>query len=122
MKIEWSANEFTEKKLLYLKILKEEEMKNRKKYDEVFKAKVALEAVKGEMTIAEIASKYEVHPNLIMSWRRHLLENAAELFSRKKDPQIAEQKELIDHLYKKIGEQDIDLEFLKKKYAQMKSL
>ena len=57
-----------------------------------------------------------------MSWRRHLLENAAELFLRKKDPQIAEQKELIDHLYKKIGEQDIDLEFLKKKYAQMKSL
>ena len=68
-------------KVVLLKILKEEEMKNRKKYDEVFKAKVALEAVKGEMTIAEIASKYEVHPNLIMSWRRHLLENAAELFS-----------------------------------------
>ena len=108
--------------MVLLKILKEEEMKNRKKYDEVFKAKVALEAVKGEMTIAEIASKYEVHPNLIMSWRRHLLENAAELFSRKKDPQIAEQKELIDHLYKKIGEQDIDLEFLKKKYAQMTTL
>ena len=108
--------------MVLLKILKEEEMKNRKKYDEVFKAKVALEAVKGEMTIAEIASKYEVHPNLIMSWRRHLLENAAELFSRKKDPQIAEQKELIDHLYKKIGEQDIDLEFFFYFYAQMKAL
>ena len=94
-------------------------MRSRKKYDEVFKARVALEAVKGEMTIAEIASKYEVHPNLIQNWRRQLLENATELFSRKKDPKIAEQNELIDRLYKKIGEQDIDLEFLKKKYAQM---
>ena len=62
-------------------------MKDQKKYD-VFKAKVALEAVKGELTIAEIASKYkkyEVRPNLIMSWRRHLLENAVELFTRKRD-------------------------------------
>ena len=101
---------------------KEAMMRSRKKYDDAFKARVALEAVKGELTIAEIASKYEVHPNLIQNWRRHLLENATELFSRKKDPKIAEQKELIDHLYKKIGEQDIDLEFLKKKYAQMKSL
>ena len=60
-------------------------MRSRKKYDDAFKARVALEAVKGELTIAGIASKYEVHPNRIRNWRRHLLENATELFSMKRE-------------------------------------
>ena len=63
-------------------------MRPRQVYDEQFKAKVALEAIKGEKTIAEIASQYKVHPNQILGWKKHLLESVAGLFSRKKDPQI----------------------------------
>jgi len=96
-------------------------MKKRKMYDDQFKAKVALEAVKGEKTIAEIAGLYEVHANQILCWKKHLLENVSGLFSRKKDPKLGEMENEMDELYKKIGKQDIELEFLKKKYAQMLS-
>lgn len=50
-----------------------------------------------------------------MKWKKQLLENVGGVFSRKQEPEVEEMKELIDKLYKKIGEQDIELEFLKKK-------
>jgi len=93
-------------------------MKRRRRYDDSFKARVALEAIKGEKTISEIASQYEVHPNQIVQWKKRLLENVAEVFSRKKDPEFEEQKKLIEELSRKIGQQDIKLELLKKKYKQ----
>ena len=97
-------------------------MKKRKVYDDNYKARVALEAIKGEKTISEIASQYEVHPNQITKWKKQLLENVSSLFSRKKDPEIEELKNLNEELYKKIGKQNIELEFLKKKYKQLQSL
>jgi len=97
-------------------------MKRRRTYDDSFKARVALEAIKGEKTISEIASQHEVHPNQIVQWKKRLLENVADVFSRKKDPELEEQKKLIEELYRKIGRQDIELEFLKKKYSQLKNL
>jgi len=100
---------------------KEDQLRPRQVYDEQFKAKVALEAIKGEKTIAEIASQYKVHPNQILGWKKHLLESVAGLFSRKKRPTNRELENLVEDLYKKIGKQDIELEFLKKKYAQMLS-
>ena len=89
-------------------------MVNRRKFDDEFKARVALEAIKGELTLAELSSKFQVHPTMITRWKREMLENAPSLFSRKKDPEIKELKDLNDELFKKIGKQDIELEFLKK--------
>ena len=93
-------------------------MRKRKTYDDNFKARVALEAIRGEKTISELASFYEVHPNQIRQWKQHFLENAGSIFSRKKDPKLKEQEHLIEALYKKLGQKDIELEFLKKKYKQ----
>jgi len=97
-------------------------LKKRKTYDDNFKARVALEAIKGERTISEIAGQFEVHPNQIITWKKQLLENVSSLFSKKKDPEIEELKKLLEELYKKIGKQNIELEFLKKKYKQLQSL
>lgn len=97
-------------------------MKKRKAYDNQFKARVALEVIKGERTISEIASQFEVHPNQITKWKKQLLENVSGVFSRKKDPEIDELRKLNEELYKKIGKQNIELEFLKKKYKQIQNL
>jgi len=61
----------------------------RKSYNSKFKAKVALEAIKGEFSIAELASKYEVHPNQISNWKKHFLKNMDAVFlsSRQKSKQ-----------------------------------
>ena len=94
-------------------------MSKRRKHDDSFKARVALEALKGELTISELASKYETHPNQIRQWRKQLLDNASEIFSRKRDPRIDELEQVKDELYKKIGKQDVEIDFLKKTLKRM---
>ena len=101
---------------------KEVQLRKRKTYDDNFKARVALEAIKGERTISEIAGQFEVHPNQIIKWKKQLLENVSSLFSKKKDPEIEELRKLVEELYKKIGQQNIELEFLKKKYKQIQNM
>ena len=87
----------------------------RRSHDAVFKAKVALEAVKEEKTMAQIASDYEVHTNLVGQWRKHLLQELPGLFSdlRKKSDQ--EEEVLRDELYRQIGQLKVEVEWLKKK-------
>ena len=84
----------------------------RRRYDASFKAKVALEAIKGERTIAEIASESGVHPNQIAKWKKQLLEEAPEIFSqgRKKDKRKTE--DLESELYQQIGKLKVELDWL----------
>ena len=89
-------------------------MAQRKKHDPNFKAKVALEAVKGNQTLAELASQHGVHPNQITKWKRHLLDELPELF-KNKDKKNKNSKELQDTLYQGIGQLKVELDWLKKK-------
>jgi transposase len=88
---------------------------HRKRYDNTFKAKVVLESLKNEKTIAELASDYGVHPNQITQWRKQALEDLPTLFSSnqaKKDKAYEEEKE---ELLKQIGQLKVEVEWLKKK-------
>nr|WP_321295765.1 transposase [uncultured Sphaerochaeta sp.] len=93
----------------------------RKRFDEEFKAKIALEAVKEEMTLAELAEKYEVHPNQISAWKKQLIENSSALFVRKnkKDEEYNRLKKEKEELFRQLGESNYEKEFLKKKYKQL---
>jgi len=76
---------------------------------------VALEAYKGEKTLAEIGAKYGVHPNMVTRWKKELLENGVSIFDSKRDHKEADTQEKIDDLYKNIGELTMERDWLKKK-------
>lgn len=86
----------------------------KKKYPREFKARVAMEALKEEKTIAQISSEYEVHSNLITQWKKRLKENASSIFVRKNE-QKPDDKQLIERLYKQIGKSQIEIDWFKKK-------
>ena len=91
----------------------------RKHYDPSFKGKIALELLKGLRTVNEIASDYEVHPTMIMKWKKQLLEGIPEIFSNRQSQGKKEKQseELISRLYQKIGQLEVELEWIKKKSA-----
>lgn len=93
----------------------------RKSYDTAFKVKVALEAAKEQMTLQELAQKYDVSPGQISQWKKQLVEGAGELFERpnKKQKREREIEEDRDHLLKTVGQLTVENEFLKKKYRQV---
>ena len=90
-------------------------MAKRKIYSAGMKAKVALEAVKAEKTLNELASAYEVHPHQVKQWKKQLVEGASELFARGRSAEEKGQEELTTRLYQQIGQLQVELNWLKKK-------
>lgn len=86
----------------------------RKSYDMAFKVKVALEAAKEQMTLQELAQKYEVSPGRISKWKKQLVEGAGELFERpnKKNKREREIEKAHDNLLKTVGQLSVENEFL----------
>ena len=89
--------------------------KIRKSYSSAFKAKVALEAIKKEKTISQLSSEYGVHANQINQWRKRLLEELPEIFSKKRQKKEKDAEHLQDELYRQIGQLKVELDWLKKK-------
>ena len=92
-------------------------MKKRRNHDAAFKARVALEALKGEGTVSELAAAYEVHPTMIHQWKKALLEGTTGIFERGGQvaggAEIAE--ETVRDLHAKIGELAVANDFLSRK-------
>jgi transposase-like protein len=85
---------------------------NRRKHSPSFKAKVALEALKGEETIAQIASRFEVHPNLVTKWKKALQNEAASIFGEDHARKKKKDENLVAQLYQQIGQLKVEKDFL----------
>jgi transposase-like protein len=89
--------------------------KRRRKYSAEFKAKVVLEVLKEKETLSEIAGRYGIHPTQIAKWRRTLLDRSPEIFSQPGKDEAKQRASQEDDLYKKIGQLQVELDWLKKK-------
>ena len=87
----------------------------RKKFDAGLKAKVAIEALRGEKTITELSSEYGVHPNQVSKWKQDLIQGAAEVFTKENKDKANLLEEEKDKLFKHIGKIQVENDWLKKK-------
>jgi transposase len=92
---------------------------NRRKHSPSFKARVALEALRGEKTISELASQYEIHPSQIMQWKKTLAEEATGLFEKGQSKKPQNEKALINKLYQEIGQLKVEKDFLEDSLSRM---
>ncbi|MEI7494546.1 MAG: transposase [Alphaproteobacteria bacterium] len=87
----------------------------RRRHPASFKTQIALEALKGLLTIAQLSAQYGVHSTQIMQWKKEAAKILLEGFSDKRDKNAKEQEVLVEELYKQIGQQKVELDWLKKK-------
>ena len=92
--------------------------KTRRNHGSAFKAKVALEALKGEQTVAEIAAKHGLHPTLVNEWKRQLADGASAVFENGTGKAGKDGAALVGELYKQIGQQKVELDFLARKLGR----
>lgn len=88
----------------------------RKNHSKEFKAKVALEALKGVQSLGELAARYKVHPTQIAQWKKQLQENAPLVFERGRSGATPDAERLTAPLYQEIGRLKVELDFLQKKF------
>lgn len=89
--------------------------RKRRQFSAKFKAKVAVDAIKGMKTLSELSTEYKVHPNQISVWKKQLLSNAPGLFPSGKKQQQKSEEELTAPLYEEIGRLKMDIKWLEKK-------
>ena len=86
--------------------------RTRRTFSAAFKAKVAIEAIKERETMSELAKRFEIHPNMITKWKQEFMERSPEIFE-KPAPEVI-QEEVTDKLFVKIGQLEVENDFLKK--------
>ena len=93
-------------------------MKKRRVYSAQLKARVALEALSGAYTLAELAKKHDVHPNMITQWKKKARERLPELFAKKGDHGDASHEAELKDLHAKIGQLTVENDFLSKAFGR----
>ena len=93
-------------------------MSKRRRFSAEFKARVALEALSGAHTLAELAAKHDVHPNMISQWKRTAQENLPALFAKKTDRSEAARDAELKELHAKIGQLTVENDFLSKAFGR----
>ena len=87
----------------------------RRRFSAEFKCKVALAAIRGDLTVAQLAGQYQVHPHQVTAWKRQALATLPQVFGPAPQQEQARRQELIEELYGQIGRLKMEVEFLKKK-------
>ena len=93
-------------------------MKTRRRFSAEFKAKVALDALTGELTLSELASKYNVHPNIITKWKKQARQGVVESFAGKTQVSANNHESEVRDLHAKIGQLTVENDFLQKAFAR----